>query len=58
MDLVLDEEVNRSVNGDSVGDDLATCVEGLEHLTDVIMPRGHAGAGDDPENVFRFPCHL
>ena len=30
----------------SVGD-----AEGLEHFTDVIMPRGHAGAGDSPETV-------
>ena len=48
----------------SVGD-----AEGLEHFADVIMPRGHAGAGDGPETVPDFratrscklndrqPCH-
>ena len=30
----------------SVGD-----VQGLEHFADVIMPRGHTGAGDGPESV-------
>ena len=47
LDLVLDEEVNGSVNGDSVGVDLATCVEGLEHFADVIIPRDHAGDGPE-----------
>ena len=66
-ELDLGEEVNRSVNGDSVGVDPATCMDGLEHLADIIIPRDHAG--DVPETVSDFlvtcscklndgqPCH-
>ena len=67
LDLFLDEKANGSVNDDSVGVDLTTCVEGLEHLADFVMPRDPAG--DDPETVSVFlvtyscklndgqPCH-
>ena len=47
LDLVLDKEVNGSVNGDSVGVNLSTCVEGLEHLADIIIPQDHAGDGPE-----------
>ena len=67
LDLFLDEAANGSVNDDSVGVDLTTCVEGLEYLADFIMPRDPAV--DDPETVSVFlvtcscklndgqPCH-
>ena len=67
LDLVLDEEVNGSVNSDSVVVDLATCVEGLEHLAYIIIPLVHTC--DGPKSVSEFlvtcscklnggqPCH-
>ena len=56
LDLVLDEEVNGSVNGDSVGVDPATCVDGLEHLAGIVVPWDHAGDGPETVSDFRITC--
>ena len=56
LDLVLDEEVNGSVNGASGGVDTATCGDGLEHLADIIVTWDHAGDGPETVSDFRVTC--
>ena len=56
LNLFLDEEANGSVNDDSVGVDLTTCVEGLEHLADFVMPRDPAGVDPETVSVFLVTC--